>query len=202
MITINTSPAAVFRSIAPTPPPTLLVDEADTIFGGKNAEPTKTSRPARRWTSAQPARDPLGLGTRRRYAIPTFAMAALAGIGALPDTIMDRAVVIRMRRRAPGETVAPPVFAVLWPSLIKIRAVTLGPTGWAARLKALEKAEPVMPLEDRAADTWEPLIAVADLAEGHDWPGIARRAAVALTTDGLPTSPTAYRPLPRRVRGR
>ena len=39
--------------------------------------------------------------------IPTFAMAALAGIGAMPDTIEDRAVVIRMRRRAPGETVAP-----------------------------------------------------------------------------------------------
>jgi hypothetical protein len=34
-------------------------------------------------------------------------MAALAGIGAMPDTIEDRAVVIRMRRRAPGESVAP-----------------------------------------------------------------------------------------------
>ncbi len=33
-------------------------------------------------------------------------MAALAGIGDLPDTIMDRSVVIRMRRRAAGERVA------------------------------------------------------------------------------------------------
>ena len=39
--------------------------------------------------------------------MPTFAMAALAGIGDMPDTIEDRAVVIAMRRRAPGETVAP-----------------------------------------------------------------------------------------------
>ena len=36
---------------------------------------------------------------------PTFALAALAGIGALPDTITDRAVVVKMRRRAPGEHV-------------------------------------------------------------------------------------------------
>ena len=39
-----------------------------------------------------------------------------------------------------------------------------------------------MPVEDRAADTWEPLIAVADLA-GGDWPARARKAAVALTAE-------------------
>jgi hypothetical protein len=38
----------------------------------------------------------------------------------------------------------------------------------------------VMPLEDRAADTWEPLIAIADLA-GGDWPARARDAAVTMT---------------------
>jgi hypothetical protein len=43
----------------------------------------------------------------RVESIPTFAMAALAGIGTMPDTIEDRAVIVRMRRRAPGETVAP-----------------------------------------------------------------------------------------------
>ena len=55
--------------------------------------------------------------------------------------------------------------------------------GWlGAHLPTLEKAEPVMPLEDRAADTWEPLIAVADLAAG-EWPGLARHAAVVLTAE-------------------
>ena len=34
-----------------------------------------------------------------------YAPAAIAGIGNLPDTIMDRAVVVRMRRRAPDERV-------------------------------------------------------------------------------------------------
>ena len=181
LITVNASPAAVYRAIGSDTPPTLLVDEADTIFGGKNAEANEDlrgllnaghqrNRPAIRWDNT----------ARRLETIPTFAMAALAGIGAMPDTIEDRAVVIRMRRRAAGETVAPfrhrrdrPALTVLAADLAR----------WlGARLPELEKAEPVMPLEDRAADTWEPLIAVADLAAG-EWPALARHAAVVLTTD-------------------
>ena len=49
-------------------------------------------------------------------------------------------------------------------------------------LAALERATPVMPLEDRAADTWEPLIAVADLA-GGDWPERGRHAAEVMTAE-------------------
>ena len=37
-----------------------------------------------------------------------------------------------------------------------------------------------MPVEDRAADTWEPLIAVADAAGGH-WPDTARTAVLTMT---------------------
>jgi len=37
-----------------------------------------------------------------------------------------------------------------------------------------------MPLEDRAADTWEPLVVVADLA-GGEWPARVRTAATAMT---------------------
>src|SRR5260370_29254641 len=108
LITVNASPAAVYRAIGADVPPTLLIDEADTIFGGKNADANEDlrgllnaghqrNRPAIRWDA----------GTRSLETIPTFAMAALAGIGAMPDTIEDRAVVIRIRRRAPGESVAP-----------------------------------------------------------------------------------------------
>ena len=63
-----------------------------------------------------------------------------------------------------------------------------------------------MPLEDRAADTWEPLIAVADLAGGR-WPELARHAAVVLTADRdqaaerLRPHPAPGR-LPHRVRRR
>ena len=181
LITVNASPAAVYRAIGTGTPPTLLVDEADTIFGGKNADANEDlrgllnaghqrNRPAIRWDA----------GTRSLETIPTFAMAALAGIGAMPDTIEDRAVVIKMRRRAPGEQVAPFRHRRDRPALTAVAARL---EKWLGRhLAALERAVPSMPLEDRAADTWEPLIAVADLA-GGPWPGLARDAAVALTAD-------------------
>jgi hypothetical protein len=176
LITVNASPAAVYRAIGSDVPPTLLVDEADTIFSGKNADNNEDLRgllnagPAIRWDSA----------SRRLETMPTFAMAALAGIGAMPVTIEDRAVVIRMRRRAPGETVAPFRHRRDRPALTQLAADLAGWLG--SHLAELEKAEPEMPLEDRAADTWEPLTAIADLADG-EWPGLARHAALALTAD-------------------
>jgi hypothetical protein len=181
LITVNGSPAAVYRSIGADVVPTLLLDEADTIFGGKNAEGSEDlrgllnaghqrNRPALRYDAA----------TRQVEKIPTFAMAALAGIGAMPDTIEDRAVVVRMRRRGPGETVAPFRHRRDRPALTQLAAAL---SRWLApQLAALERAEPAMPLEDRAADTWEPLITVADLA-GGSWPTLARAAATALTAD-------------------
>ena len=178
-ITVNSSPAAVYRSITDDPP-TLLVDEADTIFGAKadgnedlrgllNAGHQR-NRPAKRYDA----------NTNRVESIPTFAMAALAGIGAMPDTIEDRAVVIRMRRRAPGETVAPYRHKRDRPPL---RQLATQLSRWLrADLETLERAEPPMPVEDRAADTWEPLVVVADHAGGH-WPDRARAAVLALTAD-------------------
>ncbi|HEX5403970.1 MAG TPA: DUF3631 domain-containing protein [Pseudonocardiaceae bacterium] len=179
LITVNASPAAVYRSITDDPP-TMLVDEADTIFGPKadgnedlrgllNAGHQR-NRPAVRYEAA----------SNRVITIPTFCMAALAGIGAMPDTIEDRAVVIRMRRKAPGEMAAP----------YRHRRDRPGLQTLAERLSAwlrvdlvrLERAEPAMPVEDRAADTWEPLVIVADHAGGH-WPDRARVAVLALTAE-------------------
>src|SRR5690242_8624788 len=154
LITVNASPAAVYRAIGAGTPPTLLVDEADTIFGGKNADANEDlrgllnaghqrNRPALRYDA----------GTRTVEKIPTFAMAALAGIGAMPDTIEDRAVVIKMRRRGPGESVAPFRVRRDGPELDEIRQRL---NRWlTAHLDVLTHVTPDMPLEDRAADTWE-----------------------------------------------
>lgn len=174
MLTINTTPAAVFRSITEEPP-TLLVDEADTIFGTpKQAEKNEEMRgllnaghQRNRYVTRVVGND----HTPHRFA--TFAMAALAGIGDLPDTIMDRAVVTRMRRRAEGETVKPFRSRRDTPALHDLRTRI---ARWARSL--LDEAanlEPEMPVEDRAADTWEPLVIVADLA-GGSWPRRARTA--------------------------
>lgn len=174
MLTINTTPAAVFRSITEEPP-TLLVDEADTIFGTpKMAEKNEEMRglldaghQRNRYVTRVVGND----HTPRKFE--TFAMAALAGIGDLPDTIMDRSVVVRMRRRAEGETVRPFRSRRDTPALHQLRDRI---ASWARPL--LDEAadlEPVMPVEDRAADTWEPLVIVADLAAGP-WPRLARAA--------------------------
>jgi hypothetical protein len=105
-------------------------------------------------------------------------MAMLAAIGDLPDTIMDRAIVIRMRRRAPGEKVSPfrtrrdaPPLKVLRDQLHE---------SVRGNLDSLRDAVPDLPVEDRAADTWEPLFAVVDLA-GGDWPRRVRTACIALS---------------------
>jgi hypothetical protein len=113
------------------------------------------------------------------HKFATFAMAALAGIGELPDTIMDRSVVIRMRRRAEGERVSPFRSRRDTPALHDLRDRI---ARWAKPL--LDQAaslEPAMPVEDRAADTWEPLVITADLA-GGPWPRFARTACAQMVT--------------------
>jgi hypothetical protein len=180
LITINATIAAVVRSIG-ADPPTLLVDEADTLWGTrKQADANEDlrgllnaghqrNRPMLRWD----------VTSRTAEQLDTFAMALLAAIGELPDTIMDRAVVVRMRRRAAGEQVQPYRTRRDAPPLHELRERL---AAWArAHLRELQQAAPAMPLEDRAADTWEPLIAIADLAEG-DWPARARDAAATMTS--------------------
>jgi hypothetical protein len=181
IMTVNASTAAVYRSIgAADAPPTLLMDEADTIFGAKAGDNEdlrgllnaghQRGRPTIRWDS----------NSRTLERIETFAMAALAGIGHMPDTIEDRAVIVRMRRRAPGERVAPYRVRRDGPGLKELAAHL---TVWlAGHLGELERAEPAMPVDDRAADTWEPLVAVADLAGAH-WPARARTAVTVLTAE-------------------
>lgn len=180
LMTVNISPAALVRSIPADdePPPTLLLDEADAVFGRKAADNHEDlrgilnsghqrNRPYVRWDAV----------VRKREDCPTFAMAALASIGDLPDTIMDRAIVVRMRRRAPAEKVSPYRTRRDAPAL---RDLGEWLSQWAERNhEDLEDAEPEMPVEDRAADTWEPLVAIADLI-GGDWPARVRCAVLSL----------------------
>jgi hypothetical protein len=179
LVTVNASAAAIFRSLDAERPPTLVIDEADGIFGTKRA--AEQNEDLRSLLNAgyqrnRPALRCVGPGFIPTE-FPTFAMVALAGIGAMPDTITDRAVNITMRRRTTGEPVAQFRSRRDEPVLHRVRERL---AVWAqANIEVLTNAVPAMPVEDRAADTWEPLIAVADAAGGR-WPEIARRACVAL----------------------
>jgi hypothetical protein len=101
---------------------------------------------------------------------------------------MTRSVIIRMRRRAPNEQVEPfrhRIHAPIGQELFqRLEAWT------AAVADQAEAARPEMPVgvEDRAADLWEPLLAVADLA-GSKWPDLARKAAVALLASAVSDTP-------------
>src|SRR6516164_6611359 len=172
-------------------PPTILFDEVDTVFGPKAKE-------------HEEIRALLNSGHRRGAVagrclvrgkiveteeISSYAAVALAGLGWLPDTILSRSVIIRMRRRAPNETIEAfrrRVHAPIGEALRRRLA------GWAATiLNEATEARPDMPagVEDRDADVWEPLLAVADIA-GGDWPQRARDAAVKLVAVARQAEPS------------
>lgn len=179
MVTVNTTVAAVTRSLGSKSPPTLLVDEADSIFGTKRS--ADNHEDLRGLLNAGHQRGKFttrwDVTTNSLQKLHTFSMVALASIRDLPDTIMDRGPVVRMRRRAVGEVVQPfrarrDGAGVLLPLQERLAK-------WVGAQRFPDEV-PGMPVEDRAADNWEPLIAVADAA-GGDWPERARLAAKVMT---------------------
>lgn len=189
LATVDATAAAIFRTLGVVGdpradrevifPPTLIIDEADAIFGSKQV--AEQNEDLRKLLNAGHQRGRRALRCVGPNQVPTefntFAFAALAGIGNLPDTITDRAVNIAMRRRASGEKVSQFRSRRDGPKLKKLRDRL---TDWAeAHINTLTKAEPDMPVDDRAADTWEPLVAIADAAGGQ-WPELARDACAVL----------------------
>lgn len=188
MFCLNASSAAIFRTLS-NRQITLLVDECDAIFTRRGKD-----------DSNEDLRALLNAGYRRGATIPrcvgprhdvqTFAVhcaVALAGLGDLPETLMSRAIVIRMRRRAPSEPIEPFRSREHEPEGHALRdrlAAWASSGGSAGSGSVAEKAGAAWPLlpdgvVDRSAEIWEPLIAVADLADGA-WPEAARQACVAL----------------------
>ena len=167
LMAFNATSAALVRSIDADDPPTLLFDEADTIWpingsGGSGAEALRALLNAG-FNRGRPVIRCSGSGSNQTVIkLPSFAMAALAGIGnRVPDTVTDRAVNIRMRRRA-GHEHADPLRSGDLPALHELSR-RLG--GWLGNhLTELSTARPALPVTDRAADVWEPLVTVADLA--------------------------------------
>jgi len=180
MHVLNASTAAVFRSIE-AERPALLLDEVDAVFGRRGGDDT-----------GEDLRALLNAGHRRGATIPrcvgksmevkrfpVYAALALAGLGDLPDTLMSRAVIVRMRRRAPGEALQPFRYRLAEPELHDLRDRL---AGWLGTVRDnLADAWPELPegITDRPADCWEPLVAIADAA-GADWPARARTACVEL----------------------
>ncbi|MCX2716022.1 DUF3631 domain-containing protein [Mycolicibacterium sp. J2] len=187
-IALNMSAAALIRKLGDKPEnrPTLLVDEVDTIFGPKAGE----HEDIRGVINAGHRRS----GTSSRCVVqgnnievvdfPAYGAVGLAGLDDLPDTIMSRAVVVSMKRRAPGEKVKPWRIREDEP---KAKALSAKLQRWALQVKQelwdgsqYAMVWPDMPdgVADRTADCWEALLAVASFAAGH-WPLTCENAALA-----------------------
>jgi len=178
---INTTPAYLFRKISdPDGLPTILFDEIDTVFGprAKEHEDLRGVINAGHRRGAMAGRCVVKGKQIETEELPAFCPVAMAGLGNLPDTILTRSVIIRMRRRAPGEHVEPYRRRLHAPAGHKLRDRLVM---WAAQIGKQLDTCPVMPdgITDRNADVWESLLAVAD-AVGGPWPERARAAAVAL----------------------
>lgn len=182
---VNVSPAYLFRKVSDeSGPPTILYDEIDTVFGpkAKDNEDVRGMLNAGHRRGATAGRCVVRGKIIETEELPAYCAVALAGLNDLPDTIMSRCVVIRMRRRAPSEKVEAFRQRLHAGAGHQIGAAL---NEWIESHKdELEQAWPTIPggIEDRNADCWEPLLAVADLAGGA-WPGRARVAAVALVAE-------------------
>jgi hypothetical protein len=186
VLSVNASTAYIFRKISDEAGlPTLLLDEVDAIFANGKSD------------ASEDLRGLLNSGYRRgatagRAAIrgkeivteewPSYCAVALAGLNQLPDTLMTRSVVIRMKRRRHDQRVEPYRRRV---NGIESDQLHILLAEWIDTVRSeLETAWPQLPneIQDRDADVWEPLLAVADAA-GGDWPGIAREAALAAVAE-------------------
>jgi hypothetical protein len=189
---VNVTPAYLFRKVgAPEGRPTILFDEIDTVFGpkAKDNEEIRGLLNAGHRRGAVAGRCVVRGKVVETEEIPAYCAVAMAGLGGLPDTLLSRAVVIRMRRRAPGEQVQAYRRRVHGGEGHKLRDVLVA---WAHEVAPeVTDAWPDMPggITDRDADVWEALLAVADASGGH-WPQRARVAAVALVALSKESTPS------------
>jgi hypothetical protein len=171
----NATPAALFRTIELVHP-TLLVDEAETFVrdneelrGILNSGHTKGTAFVLRTVGEE----------HEPRMFSTWTPKALASIGRLPNTLRDHSIVLTMHRKTKTERVA------RWREReasqyldVRRRCVR-----WAAdAVEALRTADPAVPeaLNDREADNWATLLAIADQA-GDAWRQRTEAAITALT---------------------
>ena len=174
LTTANITSAGLFR-VVERMNPTILVDEADTflrrdhsLLGILNAGHVRTSAFVIRATADADVR-----------AYSVWCPKIIAAIGSLPATLADRAIIIRLSRKRSDETVE------------RLRLdhqedrASIGAyiNRWVLdNADHIRSIDPYVPevLNDRAADNWRPLLALAEIAGGK-WVERARNAAIALS---------------------
>lgn len=174
LTTSNIAPAALFRSIEQWAP-TLLIDEVD-AFLAEHEEARGILNAGFIHDGAFVIRCVGDDHTPTRFNV--WGAKALCGIGKIADTLADRSIPLRLRRKLPGESVenlrhaAPESSAALTSKLARFAL---------DNSDAVSQARPaeIEGLNDRANDCMEPLLAISEVAGGN-WPKLARNAAISL----------------------
>ena len=167
--TANATVSAIFR-IVELAKPTLLIDEADTFLGDNDELRGILNAGHRR--GGQVTRTVGEDHEPRQFS--TWAPAAIAMIGRLPDTLNDRSIIVSLKRRKASERVD---------SFRRDRASNVTDLArkiarWVQDHQAeLSASDPdAGELINRVADNWRPLFAIAEAA-GEPWPKRIREIA-------------------------
>jgi hypothetical protein len=181
-LTGSVSAATLARKIHQAQP-TLLLDESDAAFRGDReyAETLRGVLNSGFKASGIYSRCVGATGTNLKVEdFKTFCAKAIAGIGQLPDTVADRSIRIRLKKKLASERVERKRERTIEAEAAPLRGRI---EQWARengeRLTRLDLA-PLAELGDRAADIWEPLLGIAYVG-GEKWFVRARSAAVALS---------------------
>ncbi|WP_310773598.1 DUF3631 domain-containing protein [Mycobacterium sp. Z3061] len=197
------TPAALYHSIDQAMElkggrPTVLFDEFDTVFGSAETGRIRNEEMRRQINAGHDRNETvarkMGKSVKEFRLYTPMALAGKMSTDDVPATIRTRSVTIQMQRRRPQDKVE------RWnrrKHAAAAEAIRWGLQCWAELVHGYAQYyvgpdRPVLPegIEDRDADVWEPLLAVAELAGGH-WPERARVAAVAaVAADGVKTAPS------------
>ncbi|MEN9307094.1 MAG: hypothetical protein RL173_1026 [Fibrobacterota bacterium] len=151
--------------------PTLLIDEADTflsrnnhLIGILNSGHTRKGASVIRTNNK---------GETKIFS--TWGAKAISGIGNMPETIMDRGIILPLRRKLPEESISP-----LRESEKDFKTLRSALARWSAdngsRISEMPRID-LPKLNSRQNDNWRPLLAIAELA-GGEWLQYAKAAAI------------------------
>jgi putative DNA primase/helicase len=163
ILTENTTCAVLFRLVSGQFP-TLLADEYDSWI--KDNEELRGLLNAGHRRGAIIHRCEGEDNEVRGFAV--FAPVMLCGIGALPGTLHDRSIPVRLKRAKRGEIQARFDSRHVEVETQLCRKLARWIADHGVRIEA---CEPILPetMFNRVADNWRPLFAIAQIA-GGDWP--------------------------------
>lgn len=156
--TSNISEAALVRELAGSTH-TLLLDEVDTVFQNGSGHELLRAILNSSYRRGSPVYRVQGKGVE---SFEVFSPKIIAGIGKLPDTVEDRSIQIELSRSTPTKRFR---YREAVQESGQLRRYLAANTGRESVQESIRTVRPTLPgfLNDRQADSWEPLLAIAEV---------------------------------------